>query len=93
MSHWNFLIVHKSDRFARNRFDSAIYKKVLKENKIKLYSVLENLKDSPESVILESVLDGMSEYYSLNLALESTKKTNEIIRSFVWLRVREALQT
>ncbi len=33
-----------------------------------LYSVLENLNDSPESIILESVLDDMSEYYSLNLA-------------------------
>ena len=70
---FDVVIVHKLDRFARNRFDSAIYKKVLKENNIKLYSVLENLNDSPESVILESVLDGMSEYYSLNLAREVQK--------------------
>ena len=70
---FDVVIVHKLDRFARNRFDSAIYKKVLKENDIKLYSVLENLNDSPESVILESVLDGMSEYYSLNLAREVQK--------------------
>lgn len=70
---FDVVIVHKLDRFARNRFDSAIYKKVLKENNIKLYSVLENLNDSPESIILESVLDGMSEYYSLNLAREVQK--------------------
>ena len=70
---FDIVIVHKLDRFARNRFDSAIYKKVLKESNIKLYSVLENLNDSPESVILESVLDGMAEYYSLNLAREVQK--------------------
>ncbi len=35
--------------------------------------MLENLDDSPESVILESVLESMSEYYSKNLAREVMK--------------------
>ena len=71
------VIVHKLDRFARNRYDSAIYKKTLKENGVKLHSVIENLNDSPESVILESVLDGIAEYYSLNLAREVQKGKKE----------------
>ena len=29
---------------------------------------MENLSDNPESVILESVLEGMAEYYSLELS-------------------------
>ena len=71
------IIVHKLDRFARNRYDSAYYKRLLKNNGVKLISVLEQLDDSPESVILESVLEGVAEYYSLNLAREVKKGMNE----------------
>lgn len=67
------VIVHKLDRFSRNRYDSAIYKNELKKRNISILSVLENLDDSPESIILESVLEGMSEYYSRNLAREVMK--------------------
>lgn len=67
------IIVHKLDRFARNRTDSAIYKNELKKAGVKLISVTERLDDSPESVILESVLEGMAEYYSRNLAREVMK--------------------
>lgn len=72
------VIVHKGDRFARNRYDAAIYKNILKQNNIKLISVTENLNDNnPESVILESVLEGMAEYYSLNLSREVRKGLKE----------------
>lgn len=67
------VIIHKLDRFSRNRYDSAIYKKKLKDNGVKLLSVLENIDDSPESIILESVLQGMAEYFSANLAREVMK--------------------
>jgi site-specific DNA recombinase len=67
------IIIHKLDRFSRNRYDSAIYKSRLKKNGIRLISVLENLDDSPESIILESVLEGMAEYYSANLSREVKK--------------------
>ena len=71
------VIVHKLDRFARNRYDSAIYKKKLKDNGVIVLSVLENLDDTPEAVILESVLEGMNEYYSKNLSREVRKGLNE----------------
>lgn len=67
------VIVHKLDRFSRDRYDSAVYKHELKKNGIRVISVLENIDDSPESVILESLLEGMSEYYSKNLARETMK--------------------
>ena len=35
------VIVHKLDRFARNRYDSAMYKRTLKLNGVRVYSVLE----------------------------------------------------
>lgn len=74
---WSVVLVHKLDRFSRNRYDSAIYKRKLKEYGIRVESVLEHLDDSPESVILESVLEGMAEYYSLNLGREVKKGHRE----------------
>ena len=71
------VIVHKLDRFSRDKYDSAMYKQKLKVNGIRVVSVLENLNDSPESVILESVIEGMAQYYSANLAREVAKGQKE----------------
>ena len=62
------VLVYKLDRFARNRYDSAMYKNMLKKHDVKVISVMENISDSPEGIILESVLEGMAEYYSANLS-------------------------
>lgn len=77
MKLFDFVIVHKLDRFSRSKYDSTIYKRRLKINGVSVLSVLENLDDSPESLILESVLEGMSEYYSRNLSREVKKGLNE----------------
>ena len=74
------VIVHKLDRFSRNRFDSAVYRRKLRLAGVELYSVLENLDGSPESVILESVIEGFNEYYSRNLAREVEKGKKENAR-------------
>ena len=71
------VIVHKLDRFSRDRYDSAYYKRHLKKCGVRLLSVLENLDGSPESIVLESVLEGMAEYYSKNLAREVMKGMRE----------------
>lgn len=74
---FDIVIVHKLDRFARNRYDSAIYKHKLRENGVHVESVLEQLDGSPESVLLESAIEGISEYYSRNLARETMKGLKE----------------
>jgi site-specific DNA recombinase len=71
------VIVHKLDRFSRDRYDSAFYKRELRKNNVALYSVLENIDGSPESIILESIITGMAEYYSKNLAREVMKGMRE----------------
>lgn len=72
------VIVHKLDRFSRDRYDSAHYRHELKKNGVALRSVIESSIDgSPESVILESVIEGMNEYYSKNLARETMKGLKE----------------
>lgn len=70
---FDYIIVHKLDRFSRDRYDSAYYKKLIKDNGVTLISVTEQIDNSPESVILESILEGMAEYYSKNLAREVRK--------------------
>ena len=65
---FEMVIVWKLDRFARNRYDSAIYKARLKKYGVRVVSVKENITDSPEGIILEGLLESMAEYYSANLS-------------------------
>lgn len=62
------VIVWKLDRFARNRYDSAHYKSILKRNNVRVLSATEAISQGAEGIILESVLEGMAEYYSAELA-------------------------
>ena len=74
---FRYLIVHKLDRFSRDKYDSVIYKRKLRANGVKIISAVENLDDSPESIMLESVIEGMAQYYSKNLAREVMKGLRE----------------
>lgn len=65
---FQYVIVYKLDRFSRNRYDSAVYKKKLKDNGVRVISATENITDTPEGVIMESIIEGYSEYYSKELA-------------------------
>ena len=62
------VIVWKLDRFARNRYDSAHYKSILRKNGAKVISATENITDGSEGIILEAMLEGMAEYYSAELS-------------------------
>ena len=62
------IVVYQLDRFARNREDSAHYKHKLKKNGVKVYSAKEQISDGPEGILIESVLEGMAEYYSAELS-------------------------
>lgn len=61
---WNYVIVYKLDRFSRNKFESVINRKKLLDNGVKLLSAMENIPDTPEGAILESLLEGMNQYFS-----------------------------
>lgn len=62
------VIVWKLDRFARNRYDSARYKTILKKNNVEVRSATENISKGAEGIILEAVLEGYAEYYSAELS-------------------------
>ena len=72
---FDVLICWKIDRFARNRYDSAIYKNRLHKAGVSVQYARETISDSAEGIILESVLEGFAEYYSANLG-ENVKRGN-----------------
>ena len=65
---FDIVLVWKLDRFSRNRYDSAHYKRILKKNNVRVVSVKENISEGPEGIILESMLEGYAEYYSAELS-------------------------
>ena len=73
---FDYVIVHKFDRFARNRNDSRASKRILEENGVRVISVLEPVSEDPEGIIMEGLAETMSEYYSANLSREVKKGFN-----------------
>lgn len=78
---FSVIVTWKVDRFGRNREEIALNKYKLKKNGVKLCYAEEHIPDGPEGIILESLLEGLAEYYSADLAQkikrgqrESTKK-------------------
>lgn len=65
---FDVVICWKHDRFARNRYDAAIYKVRLKQAGVKIEYAVESVPEGPEGIILDSVMEGYAEYYSANLA-------------------------
>lgn len=61
------VIVWKVDRFGRDRQDIALSKLKLKKAGVKLLYAKESVPDGPEGIILESLLEGLAEYYSADL--------------------------
>lgn len=72
---FSVVITWKNDRFARSRYDSAIYKYKLKQNGVRILYAKESIPDGPEGIILESVMEGFAEYYSANLS-QNVKRGN-----------------
>ena len=74
---WELVLVYKLDRFSRNKYEMAVHKKTLKDNGIKLISAMEYIPDSPEAILIESMLEGYAEYYSAELSQKVRRGMNE----------------
>ena len=74
---FDVVIVWKLDRFARNRYDSAHYKAILRKNGVKVVSATESISEGAEGILLESMLEGMAEYYSAELSEKVTRGLTE----------------
>lgn len=61
------VIVWKVDRFGRNREDIAVNKIRLRKAGVVLMYAKEAIPDGPEGILLESLMEGLAEYYSADL--------------------------
>jgi len=74
------LVVHKFDRFARNRTDALAIKSLLRYDfGIKVFSVSEPSEDSdgPMGALIEGIMESVADWYSRNLATEVAKGKKE----------------
>lgn len=72
------IIVHKIDRFSRNRDDHVIYKTLLKKLGVTVYSVTEQADpETPHGFLLEGIMEVVSEFYNMNLKNEAMKGMRE----------------
>ena len=69
----SYVIVHKLDRLARNRFDDVEINLALKKAGVTLVSCSENIDETPTGALLHAIMSGVAEFYSRNLAQEVIK--------------------
>lgn len=71
------VIVYKFSRFARNRYDSAVYKARLRQNGVKVVSACEPISANPEGALIEGIFESLDEFYSKSLAQDVTRGMHE----------------
>jgi DNA invertase Pin-like site-specific DNA recombinase len=66
--HFCAVIVYALDRFSRDKYDSARYKHELRACGVRVVSATEPITDNPSGVLIESVFEGLAQYYSAELS-------------------------
>lgn len=74
---FDVIIFHRIDRNARKELDYYLTKDTLIKSKVRYEYAAQNIDDSPEGQMMESMLVGFAAYYSRNLAKETKKGLNE----------------
>lgn len=70
---FDLVVVYKLDRFARDRYDAAIYRRRLRDCGVEVRSAMENIPDGPEGRLLEAVVEGVAEWYSADLSQKTLR--------------------
>lgn len=84
---FDFVLVYQLDRFARNRYDSAIYKSKLKKNSVRVISARENITDDASGILVEGRLESMAEYFSAELSQKVKRGIRESLLRVIALEV------
>lgn len=78
------VLVHKIDRLARNVYDHATIKALLKQRSVRLASVVENTDDSVSGQLVENIMASIAQFYSANLADEVRKGMRQKVLGGGW---------
>ena len=71
------VVVYALNRFSRNKYDSAIYKQILEMNGIELLSATQQIGKTPDGRLMETLFEGLDQYYSAELAEKIRRGMNE----------------
>ena len=72
------ILVHKLDRFSRNREESIIFKALLRKHGVTVRSISEPFDpDTPQGMLFEGMIETINQFYSANLATETLKGMKE----------------
>ncbi len=75
---FDVVVTDKVDRFARDKADSAIYKRELRKKcGVRVEYASQHIDASPEGELTEGILENLAQYYSANLARETMKGLTE----------------
>lgn len=73
----DMVIVHKINRWARNRYDDALLGLTLRKAGVQFVSAAENIDGTPAGMLLHGILASYAEFESANLALEVIKGSTQ----------------
>ena len=72
------ILVHKLDRFSRNREESILFKSLLRKHGVMVKSITENYDpETPQGFLYEGMIEVINQFYSMNLATETMKGMRE----------------
>ncbi len=74
---FDYILVWKYSRFARNREDSIVYKTMLRKKGVRVISINEPSEDTPTGKLLEAMIESLDEFYIANLGEEVTRGLRE----------------
>ena len=72
------ILVHKLDRFSRNREESILFKSLLRKHGVTVLSITETYDpETPQGFLYEGMIEVINQFYSMNLATETLKGMRE----------------
>ena len=72
------ILVHKLDRFSRNREESILFKSLLRKHGVTVVSITEAYDpETPQGFLYEGMIEVINQFYSMNLATETMKGMRE----------------
>ena len=79
------VIVYDTSRFARNRYDAALYKRELEKTQVRVHYAAQPIEDTVEGRFLEGMLEVIDEHYSRALARVVKRGMKEAASRGNWL--------
>ena len=74
---FDVILVYKLDRFSRDKVHSAVYKHELGKHGVAVRSATENISDTPEGGLMESIIEAFAQFYSAELSQKTKRGMRE----------------